>query len=128
MAWTIPVYSKGAVDRAGKMLAGRGGNLTEHDALDTLNNWRSSHSFPLNTFQVTLRQRARQIDVEALVAQRLKRTPSIVAKLRRFENMNLSRMQDIGGARAVVKDVEAVQALKRSYLKSDGFYPVSADG
>lgn len=120
MVWAVPEYTKGEIDRAGRALAG--GDLAgplENEALQIINNWRSSHSFPMNTFQVTLRQRARRIDREALVAQRLKRVPSIIAKLRRFERMNLSRMQDIGGCRAVVNDVDDVFALRESYLTSD---------
>lgn len=120
MAWTVPEYSKGEVDRAGDTLAkGQASVEDENYALQVLNNWRSSHSFPLNTFQVTLRERARRIDSEALVAQRLKRVSSILAKLRRFDKMNLSRMQDIGGCRAVVNTVDEVFDLRKSYLQSD---------
>jgi hypothetical protein len=88
------------------------------DALDILSNWRSAHSFPLNTFQMGLRTRARAIYAHALVAQRLKRVPSIIAKLERYPSMGLSRMQDIGGCRAVLDTVPQVRRLTESYLKS----------
>lgn len=120
MVWAVPENSKRQVDRAGRALAEGGLPLREeNDALQVINNWRSSHSFPMNTFQVALRQRARRIDRDALVAQRLKRVPSIVAKLRRFDGMKLSRMQDIGGCRAVVNSVDDVFMLRKSYLQSD---------
>jgi ppGpp synthetase/RelA/SpoT-type nucleotidyltranferase len=54
----------------------------------------------------------------ALVAQRLKRTPSIIAKLKRFESMDLARMHDIGGLRAVLGNVENVRRLQEEYKKT----------
>ncbi|MGY1751859.1 RelA/SpoT domain-containing protein [Blastococcus sp. SYSU D01042] len=89
-------------------------------ALAVINNWRSSHGFPLNTMQVSLRTRARQHDPDALVAQRIKRLPSIRSKIERFPNMSLSRMQDIGGCRAVLQSVDEVQALFQQYQKGNG--------
>jgi hypothetical protein len=89
------------------------------EAFDIINNWRAVHSFPLNTFQKTLRNKARQIDTECLVAQRIKRFSSIMSKLERFPKMNLSRMQDIGGCRAVVASVAHVNKLVNVYELSD---------
>lgn len=63
-------------------------------------------------------QRIRDEDPNALVAQRLKRLESIQAKLMRFETMNLSQMQDIGGCRAVLRDVSSVYDVDRSYARS----------
>lgn len=120
MTWATPQFSKGAVDRAGRVLANSLASAEElTEALVVINNWRSSHSFPLNTMQVGLRRRARQVDPNALVAQRIKRLSSIEAKLRRFDKMMLSRMQDIGGARAVVGSVPKVRELVRLYQESD---------
>ena len=96
----MPAFSRGEVDRAGRLLARNGvaaDPLVIGHALDVINNWRSSHSFPLNTFQMTLRNRAALICEQPIVARRLKRVPSIFAKLRRFPTMKLSQMQDIGG-------------------------------
>jgi ppGpp synthetase/RelA/SpoT-type nucleotidyltranferase len=42
------------------------------------------------------------------VSQRLKRRPTIIDKLRREPAMMLGRMQDIGGCRAVLNDLEEV--------------------
>ena len=113
--WAAPSYPKGAVNRAGRLLAQNGivaDPLVIGHALDVVNDWRSSHSFPLNTFQMTLRKRSVSICSRPIVAQRLKRTPSIIAKLRRFPKMQLSRMQDVGGARAVLTDVAEVDRLR----------------
>src|SRR5207249_3848889 len=89
------------------------------DALTVINNWRSSHSFPLNTFQVSLRHHVKEIDPRGLVAQRIKRLSSIHTKLRRFSWLKLSEMQDIGGCRAIVSSIRRVDALVKLYKKGD---------
>lgn len=89
-----------------------GVSLVEFDeALKIINNWRSAHAFPLNAFQIGLRRRVRSVESSALVAQRIKRLSSIQAKLRRLDSMDLARMQDIGGCRAVVSSVRAVDKI-----------------
>ena len=91
------------------------------ESLDIINNWRASHSFPLNTFTVGLKRRAKEVDSNALVAQRIKRISSIAHKLERFKTMKLSQMQDVGGCRAIVDTIEHVNFLvenqKRSNIK-----------
>jgi ppGpp synthetase/RelA/SpoT-type nucleotidyltranferase len=112
MEWTIPEYTRTQVDRAGHVI--RNPDIADSDWLEAysaVDNWRSSHAFPLNTIQTGLRGRARIVDPDCLVAQRLKRFWSIWLKLRRFPTMNLSQMQDIGGCRAVVSTVDQVYEL-----------------
>ncbi|MGF6976335.1 ppGpp synthetase/RelA/SpoT-type nucleotidyltransferase [Paraburkholderia sp. JPY465] len=127
MQWAIPENSREQVNVAGRTLAQALDmqNLADMDAyLDAhaiMSNWRASHQFPLNTFKINLRERAKSIDENAFVAQRLKRATSIVAKLRRFPNMRLTQMQDIGGCRAVLSSLPDVirlrDALKNSRIK-----------
>ncbi len=83
-----------------------------------INNWRSSHSFPLNTFRINLREKTIQVDKRGLVAQRIKRLPAIAHKLRRMPHLRLSKMQDIGGCRAVVGTVPKVRALHKALVRS----------
>ncbi len=52
---------------------------------------------------------------QSSLAQRLKRAPSIILKLQRFDGMKLARMQDIGGLRAVVGSVAKVKELEAAY-------------
>jgi ppGpp synthetase/RelA/SpoT-type nucleotidyltranferase len=120
MAWTEPKYSRSEVDRAGEWLVAHAGRLGEDVARWTevwsiIHNWRSSHSYPLNAVKMTLRGRARRVYEEAIVAQRLKRFASIFVKLRRNRNMKLSQMQDIGGCRAILPNVRAVEEVVRLY-------------
>lgn len=119
--WVAPAFSRGEVNRAGSLLARNGVDadvLAIGHALDVLNNWRSSHSFPLNALQIALRQRSASVCEAPIVAQRLKRVPSIIQKLRRISRMNLARMQDIGGARAVLPTIAHVDSLREVYRGS----------
>ncbi len=119
MAWPTPKYSKKQISKAGKIIASD--QVYDDDllwAVDVVDNWRTCHGYPINTFQATLRNKLKIIDKNAIVAQRLKRMFSIVQKLRRFESMKLARMQDIGGLRAVVSTLNKVRILEKNYLES----------
>lgn len=123
-------YSKGAVDRAGRTLASRvvelGGDrrallavLDSDDVSDELAPvrwWRERHSRPLSSVAAELHNQAGElaesVGGEVLVAQRLKRVPTVVDKLVRFPEMKLTQMTDIGGARTTVPDLGAVAQLR----------------
>lgn len=142
MPWTSPQHTREEVNRAAALLVNPprppimkvspDGSVEDDQVPDIedfinkvertfriVNNWRSSHSFPLNTFKIGLLKKAAQLDKDALVAQRLKRLSSIVTKLRRFQQMKLSQMQDIAGCRAVLASVKDVYQLVELYKKSD---------
>ena len=106
MNYPKPEYSLSKINWAGEVVASE--KPTSDDLLkarEIINNWRAAHNYPLNTFNVTLRVRVEKIDSRAIVAQRLKRFPTIIEKLQRFPTMRLSRMQDLGGLRAIVTRV-----------------------
>ena len=104
MVWATRQYSKEEIDQAGSILLDRTADeATITSALAVINNWRSSHNFPLNTFQVTLRRHARDVQPDSIVAQRIKRLSSIEQKLRRFGWLKLSEMQDLGGCRHFIE-------------------------
>jgi ppGpp synthetase/RelA/SpoT-type nucleotidyltranferase len=109
-------FTRGEVNKAGKFF--RDGLSARSEVLwaaEVLGKWRAMHNYPINTFQATMRKRLQSIDRYALVAQRLKRIPSIIDKLRRFPDMELARMQDIGGLRAVVGTMRQLEALHWNY-------------
>ncbi len=115
--WITPKYSRGQIDRAGDVLRDSRSSVFQiQEAYEVLNNWRSSHNFPLNSLQMLLRKNATRAEETALVVQRLKRVSSILLKLKRFPSMKMSRMQDIGGCRAVVSSVEKVKAVRESFM------------
>lgn len=139
MSWTTPQYSRRQVDAAGasysdsfKSLAYKygipSGEAEDVDfdkwveeidnAFTIINNWRASHSYPLLILKKALHYRAKKVDENAIVAQRLKRLFSIRHKLERNPHMKLSQMQDIGGCRAVVRDVSQVDRLVDIYQES----------
>jgi len=112
-------YSKTKVDQAGEVLKNKASAANEiSTALDILSSWRVYHAKPLDTFAKVLRQRTQKISSHAIVAQRLKRTPSILLKLSNHKTMRLSAMQDIGGLRAVLETTEDVYKLLDLYRKS----------
>lgn len=118
-------HSKTRIDKAGRELVVAGDDeLKVEPALLVVNDWRSFHTFPLNSVTVGLRQKTRRIDKNALVVQRLKRARSIIAKLALKPSMRLTQMQDVGGARAVVNSIESAYLLKDSYLTNRGQYEV----
>ena len=113
------VGTKGELDRAGDLLRISDEDHPDYDsALETLSKWRTAHAFPLNTFQTNLRERAKRFGDQAFVAQRLKRTPTIIDKLERYPQMKLSRMQDIGGCRAVLPSVSNARKLCSEFVSS----------
>jgi len=118
----VPNESKSQIDKAGRMLLG--GNIgTDQlkEAKDLVERWRACHAYPINTFQATLRNKVKKFSGKPIVAQRLKRMPTIVDKLQRYPDMKLTRMQDIGGVRAVLDSIEDVNRLAAEYREESRF-------
>lgn len=116
MAFTKPEYPTARVDAAGRSLASSGDSRMQEvteEALQVIKNWRAAHHFPLQIIKMMLKRRAKSTDPNAIVSQRMKRLPSIRNKLVRSQSatMRLSQMQDIGGCRAVVSNIDAVDSL-----------------
>jgi ppGpp synthetase/RelA/SpoT-type nucleotidyltranferase len=116
VTFPIPNFTRGGISRAGDVLIDERATREEvAEALALINHWRACHAYPVNTFQATLRSRLKRVCTGALVAQRLKRVPSISKKLKKNHGMQLARMQDIGGLRAVVDSVGQVRKLHALY-------------
>lgn len=113
--WEIPKYSKSEINKAGSIIAAHTSSKEERDnALIILNNWRASHAYPLQVICNNLRLR----NPNAIVVQRLKRLDSITGKIERFPDMNLYRMQDLGGCRVIVDTIDQVYEAINKYKKS----------
>ncbi len=127
MKWAKPTHdSKEQINRAGNMLISNDVSEAEKNkALEILGNWRAIHSYPMHVFKIRLKRKSLQVDKNALTAQRLKRVPAIIKKLKRRygggpPTMNLIQMQDISGCRAVLTTVPKVRKLYHEhYLKGD---------
>ncbi|WP_300452958.1 RelA/SpoT domain-containing protein [Fusobacterium sp.] len=63
-------------------------------------------------------------DSDFIISRRIKRMPSIIKKLKRFPNMNLDRIQDLGGVRLVLSTLNQVNTmadrLKNSTYRQKG--------
>ncbi len=118
---TTSEYSGKAITRAGRALMRKDLAMNEpqafEDAMNILSFWRSAHEVPLEAAYRFLSTSANKIDKHTVLAKRLKRTPSIVAKLQRFERMPLRTMQDIGGCRAILSNQKQVAKLARELKK-----------
>lgn len=128
---TAPVPSVTQVNKAGDVLRSALFNTTSPTALadfdldafnaafDLLVAWRTAHATPLRKATMGLRSRvatARCAQIE--VSQRLKRTPTIIDKLRREPRMKLGRMADVGGCRAVLQDLDELARVCERYERT----------
>jgi hypothetical protein len=120
------LHTKGEIDRAGELLV-PWWELYPKSPIDdrllgtmysVIDNWRASHAKPLLTFRMGLTQRAKRVEKGVIIAQRMKRFSSVMNKLMRERDMKLSQMQDMGGCRGIMSNVDAVQRLFELYLGS----------
>ncbi|MDH3026822.1 RelA/SpoT domain-containing protein [Gordonia alkanivorans] len=117
------IPSKNRVNRAGDTLRAFSELLSEgrvdevREALEVLFAWRTSHGKPLQTATMGLRSRVQTEGCQVEVSQRLKRVPTIIDKLYREPGMNLARMADIGGCRAVLNSIDEVRRVEKRLCK-----------
>jgi putative GTP pyrophosphokinase len=113
-------FSKTRIDRAGQLFADQVSRFAEdpdlfqdeatleqaQEAIAAIEWWRSEHAKPLSRVAANLRYYVAEAG-KPVVAQRLKRVPTIAGKLLREPKMKLSRMADIGGVRALLPNQAA---------------------
>lgn len=115
--------SKTLLDNAGRALSRD--SETDVDKYiqytDAFDDYRKNHLVPMSKTTMELQQWLAHFGKEYFIAQRLKRKPQILRKLRRF-SVRLSQLQDIGGTRVIVdqnRDVnELVTFLKERFQSS----------
>lgn len=109
--------SKSQIDTAGQKLS----DDSEEDVAryieltDIFDEYRKKHLEPLSQTTIELQLWLNHFNKEYFIAQRLKRKPQILRKLKRF-SVRLSQLQDIGGARIIVDQNANVDELV-NYLK-----------
>ncbi|HRK61394.1 MAG TPA: RelA/SpoT domain-containing protein [Candidatus Omnitrophota bacterium] len=114
-------YSKTKVDEAGHTLSSHVADSKQiEEAFKIINNWRSSHAWPMNVVCEAVKRYSQGIDASISVVQRLKRMTSVERKLAVFQkkDLKLSEMQDVGGCRAITKDVRSVYELSKRFKES----------
>ena len=87
------------------------------EAIEIIEWWRGEHAKPLSRVAANLRYYAGD-QGKPIVAQRLKKFPTIADKLLREPSMKLSRMADIGGVRAVLPDQSAAYRVASRLRKN----------
>lgn len=116
------MYTKNQIKKAGKIFKSK--DIPEKNDLDeainSLTYWRSIHGQVLEDIEDKILPLVLQVDEQAIIAKRLKRTPSIVRKLRRLNHIQLNSMQDIAGLRIIVSSMFKVRKLVK-ILKSSKF-------
>ena len=121
MKSTDLMFSKSRIDKAGDYL--KESKVPDHvikENLTVLSNWRAYHALPLEAFAQVLKNRAKKVSKNSslIAAQRLKRTSSVILKLKTHPTMRLSTMQDIGGLRAILDTLPQVLELLEIYRTS----------
>lgn len=88
-------------------------------ALDVISRYRAAHQYALTKASQGLRSMVRTEGCDGpKVSQRLKRFRTILDKLQRQPGMQLARMQDIGGCRAVLASIEEVRSVEKRLAKN----------
>lgn len=114
--------SKKSIDRAATLLRdwyaggarGRGWTVDHAAAAELVWDYRGRFRYPLTKITVTMRGFVKREAADVAVSSRLKRLPTILDKLSRHANMKITRMQDIGGCRALLPGrSEVAGVLKR---------------
>lgn len=114
------IPSKKSLDRLGKALLQLGENEEADDvAYKQLNHYRSLFHPLMNIVNQQCRIKIAKTlpktkAKKAMVVQRIKRLESIILKLERFTTMQLSNMQDIGGVRVILPDIQSVETFTKN--------------
>jgi len=116
--WKTVEYSRSQIIKAGKVVKKEDSTKEQiNEAISVIDNWRAAHAYPLHVFYMHLRRMASN-RTGIIVAERLKRLDSIIAKLRREQNMSLWTIQDLGGCRFVVPTTDDVYFYSDKMQKS----------
>lgn len=106
--------SKRGLDRAGKIIRLHRDDEGYYAAIDVLNRWREQHILPMDFYFDACNEIVQRCSLyqNTVVAERLKRLPTIVDKLDRFPHMHLSTMYDIGGVRVILGDIQPLVSFE----------------
>jgi ppGpp synthetase/RelA/SpoT-type nucleotidyltranferase len=103
--------SKNKIDKAGRYLS-KAVELTEEgiEFEDIFDAYRAAHLEPLSITTLDLQRWLHEFGAGYYIAQRLKRKPQILRKMRRL-HVRLTQLQDIGGCRIIVETNKGVNDL-----------------
>jgi len=111
-------FSKKSIDKAARNIRYNCQDSDRLEAIEKIQNFREVHMYPLMLMKNHISRAAKSINKRIIVARRLKRLSTIIDKLERptlngksVNAIKLTRMQDIGGCRAIVKDLGELNRL-----------------
>lgn len=111
--------SKAKIDKAGVALTkdvDEIENIDEYFELEQIfDDYRKSHLQPLTETTLELQSWLSNYGTSYYIAQRLKRKPQIIRKLKRL-SVRLTQLQDIGGCRIIVEENKDVDRLRTFIL------------
>ena len=118
-------FSKNKINNAARDIRHGAKGDERLEAIDKIQNFREFHLYPLMLMKNHLVRTAKRVSPKVVVARRLKRLPTIINKLERptldgqSQNaIKLTRMQDIAGCRAIVKDKTELTLLREKLERS----------
>ncbi len=116
---STPIPSKKSIRRLReRLLTAQVSDADRQTAYQTLIDWRNAHYGPTHRLFTQTQRRVKRLGLTSpIVVLRLKRTPSILAKLKRHTGMQLDRMQDVGGVRAILQNINDVKRLHATFTK-----------
>ena len=120
MSFPRPPDSKSAVRRAGAAIASLSTDQKDYDLVDQ---WRASHGYVINTFQIFLKRKIEKSKINIEFAQRLKRRNTVIDKLRRRDAAgnplisDVTSMHDFAGCRMIFGSLAELHDF-RSYVHS----------
>ncbi|HDS0154895.1 TPA: RelA/SpoT domain-containing protein [Escherichia coli] len=127
-------YSKSQIDRAAQLIRHGCSDEERQQSIEMIQNFRELHLYPLMLMKNHLARAAAKVDKDKkiLVARRLKRLSTIIDKLERpsldggrtSNAIKLTRMQDVGGCRAIVRNLDQLIQLKERLLKSKSVHRI----
>ncbi|WP_318463632.1 RelA/SpoT domain-containing protein [Photobacterium leiognathi] len=124
-------YSKNAIDKAARLIRHKCTDDERVDAIDKIQNFREIHAYPLMLMKNHLVRTSNKVSTDIVVARRLKRLPTIINKLERptldgqsSNSIKITRMQDIGGCRAIVKNIKELKELQARLEKSRSVHKI----
>lgn len=120
MIYPEPPTSKNMVKKAGKAISEGKAN---DDDIAVVDQWRASHGYVINTFQIWIKRKIQQKGYEVEFAQRLKRRNTVINKLLRTDEKgnflirDVSAMHDLAGCRLIFENLDELSDF-REFLHS----------
>ncbi|HHH0928161.1 RelA/SpoT domain-containing protein [Yersinia ruckeri] len=124
-------YSKSQIDKSAQLIRHGCEGEERNKAIAMVQNYRELHLYPLMLMKNHLARASVKVGKKIIVVRRLKRLSTIIDKLERptldgktSNAIRLTRMQDIGGCRAIVKNLEQLKLLQDLLSKSRSIHKI----